>query len=414
MKILIVNVVCGIKSTGRICTDLADGLTNLGHEVRIAYGREEVPKQYQHYAMRIGNDRSIYLHVLKSRLLDAAGFGSKRATKKFLKWADEYNPDLIWLHNLHGYYINIELLFQWIKLHPEKEVKWTLHDCWPFTGHCTHFTMAKCNKWKEGCQNCPQTREYPASRWLDRSKKNYKIKKALFCNIGNMKIITPSQWLADLVSQSFMKEYSVEVRYNTVDETVFRPIKSDFKEKHGLNNKTIILGVASTWGKKKGLDDFLELAQMLDDRYVIILVGMERRQIKDLKKRNRILDIKELEKENDIVITSNLSGCKKTASNRKGIVIPESVECLYKEIVGKDWDIRIAQKEKGLATIYCLIKTNSKEELAEIYSAADYYVNPTHEDNLPTTNLEAIACGTKVITYDVGGCKETLSCSNRP
>lgn len=418
MRVLLINEVCGHTSTGRICGEIADELSGKGHEVKIAYGRSSyVPAEYQKYGIRIGNDWTVRVHALQTRLFDAHGFGSKRATKKFLEWTDEYDPDLVWLHNLHGYYINIELLFLWIKSRPQMKVQWTLHDCWAFTGHCVHFTMAKCDKWKESCQNCPQKREYPASRWMDRSEGNYLKKKELFCGIKDMRIITPSQWLANLVGQSFMKEYPVEVRHNRIDEAVFRPTKSDFREKHGLNNKTIILGVASIWERRKGLDDFLELAQMLDDRYVIILVGLEKKRIKELQKRslkiNGTNNIKELEGVNEKLnaekplASEEIRGEKilRLKSNGRGVAIPESIECLYEEIVGEKWS---KSEKHGIAAIYCLPKTKSKEKLAAIYSAADYYVNPTHEDNFPTTNLEAAACGTRVITYDVGGCRETL------
>lgn len=150
MKVLFINSVCGIGSTGRICTDLAQQLEAEGNEVKIAYGRKgTVPEQFQKYAVRIGTDFDCKMHAIQTRLFDTHGFGSKRATKEFLKWAEEYKPDLLWLHNLHGYYINVEMLFDWIKKHPEMQVKWTLHDCWAFTGHCSHFTMVKCRAMEE-------------------------------------------------------------------------------------------------------------------------------------------------------------------------------------------------------------------------------------------------------------------------
>ena len=231
MKILLINSVCGIGSTGRICTDLAQEYEAQGHEVKIAYGRDSyVPEKYSKYAVRIGSDLDIRIHGVLSRLFDAHGLGSKSATKKFLKWAEEYKPDLLWLHNIHGYYINYELLFEWIKKHPEMEVKWTLHSCWSFTGHCSHFTFVKCYKWKNHCENCPQKKRYPASLFLDCSKGNFDRKKKAFCGVKNMTLITPSKWLADLVKQSFLKEYPVEVRYNTIDTNVFKPTSGNFRE----------------------------------------------------------------------------------------------------------------------------------------------------------------------------------------
>ena len=152
MRVLIINCVCGIRSTGRICTELADQFIAEGNEVRIAYGRmEEVPEQYQKLAVRIGAKKDLLVHVLRTRLFDQHGFGSVHATRRFLQWAEEYKPDLVWLHNIHGYYINVEMLFTWIKSHPEMQVRWTLHDCWAFTGHCAYFTAVKCEEWKGQC-----------------------------------------------------------------------------------------------------------------------------------------------------------------------------------------------------------------------------------------------------------------------
>ncbi len=343
MKILLINSVCGIGSTGRICTDLAQQFEKESHTVKIAYGRSAtVPEKFQKYAVRIGTDFDVKLHALQTRLFDTHGFGSKRATKKFLAWAEEYNPDLVWLHNIHGYYINVEMLFDWIKSRPNMQVKWTLHDCWAFTGHCSYFTLANCDKWRVRCAHCPQLRRYPAS-YRDNSAGNFDRKKAAFTGVKNMTLITPSKWLANLVKQSFLKDYSVEVVYNTIDKTIFKPTPSDFRQRYGLENKKMILGVASVWDERKGLNDFIKLAGMLDDTYAIVLVGLTDKQIKSLPK-----------------------------------------NCL------------------GIQ------RTNNPHELAAIYTAADVFFNPTYEDNYPTVNLEAQACGTSVITYDTGGARETV------
>ncbi len=348
MNVLLVNSVCGIRSTGRICTDLAQELEAQGHTVKIAYGRvEEVPEQFQKYAVRIGNNLDLNLHAIRTRLLDDHGFGSKRATREFLKWADTYDPDLLWLHNIHGYYINIELLFQWIKTRPQMKVNWTLHDCWAFTGHCTYFTAAKCEKWRTGCRDCPQKSHYPASLLRDRSRRNYLQKKAIFAGVKDMTLITPSKWLADLVKQSFLKEYPVEVRNNTINTEVFKPTPSNFREQWGIKDKKIILGVASVWGERKGFPDFLKLADMIGDTYVIVLVGVNDAQIKKLR--------------------GNMIGIK---------------------------------------------RTNNASELAEIYTAADVFFNPTYEDVYSMVNVEAQLCGTPVVTYASGGAVEAIYTEN--
>ncbi|MCM1540470.1 MAG: glycosyltransferase [Blautia sp.] len=282
MKILEINSVCGIGSTGRIAVEIAKEYEQSGNKVVIAYGRGQTSAEGEKYAYHIGNEVDVRIHGMISRLFDLHGFASKRATKQFLKWADQYDPDLLWLHNIHGYYINIGLLFQWIKSRPQMQVQWTLHDCWAFTGHCAHFTFAQCGKWKKQCEHCPQKRSYPKSFLIDCSLKNYNKKRELFCGVKNMTLITPSQWLADLVKESFLGEYPVEVRYNIVDTTVFKPTDSSFRRDHGLEGKIVILGVASVWNEQKGLQDFIALSRMLDERYIIVLIGLNSKQIKAL------------------------------------------------------------------------------------------------------------------------------------
>ncbi len=343
MRVLLINTVCGIGSTGRICADIADKLSKEGHEVKIAYGRGEVPEKCQKYAVKIGSDMEQKCHGIRTRLLDEHGFGSKKATEKFLIWAEEYHPDMVWLHNLHGYYINIELLFEWLKKRSRMEVKWTLHDCWAFTGHCVHFSMANCEQWKTHCMDCPQKGRYPSSLLKDNCKQNFDRKKAAFTGVKQMTLITPSNWLADLVRQSFLGEYPVEIHHNTIDTEIFKPTPGNFRERFGLQSKKIILGVASVWDERKGLRDFIQLAAMLDEQYVIVLVGLSEKQSKALP---------------------------------KGIIS-----------VGK---------------------TNSTKELAEIYSAADLFVNPSKEETFGMTTIEAQACGTKAIVYKGTACEEIV------
>ena len=341
MRVLMINVVCGIRSTGRICTDLAEALEAHGHEVKIAYGREEVPSRFKKYAIRIGTSIDNNVHGIEARLFDSCGFGSKRATQQFIRWVKQYNPDVIHLHNLHGYYINIEILFAYIK-QSGKKIVWTLHDCWPFTGHASYCESAGCDNWKSGCHNCPNRNLYPASL-VDHSKRNWKKKKEIFQGVNNLIIVTPSNWLSNLVSQSFLAEYEIKVIPNGVDTNIFRPIDTTkIRNKLHISNKTIVLGVAAIWDERKGLADFIELRNQLDDTYQIILVGLSKEQISKL---------------------------------------PEG-------IMG-------------------IMRTDSVEQLAELYSFADVFVNPTYEDNYPTTNLETIACGTPVITYDTGGSQES-------
>lgn len=253
-----------------------------GHEVKIAYGRETAPERYQAISHRIGSEPGVNINVLKARLFDNEGLNATLQTKLFIEWADTYNPDMVWLHNLHGYYLNVELLFAWIKSRPHMEVRWTLHDCWAFTGHCAHFSFVKCRRWTEQCRDCPQKKEYPKSLFSEHSIENYRRKKKAFCGVKNMTIITPSYWLADLVKQSFLKEYPVKVEHNTIDTEVFKPTFGDFCARYGIEDKKKILGVSSAWNDRKGFSDFIRLSKLLDDTYVIVLVGLTHQQLQKL------------------------------------------------------------------------------------------------------------------------------------
>ncbi len=279
-RLLLINSVCGIGSTGKICVDIAHEYEANGYEVKIAYGRSGlIGDGAEKYAVRIGNRFDLYTHALYTRIFDKHGLASANATKIFLKWADEYDPDILWLHNIHGYYINYEMLFEWIKTRQRKqsesglpvmEVKWTLHDCWAFTGHCSHFAYVGCDKWKNGCKKCPQRREYPASSLLDNSEDNYTRKHKAFCGVRSMTVFTPSHWLEELVKESFLGEYSTEIRSNTVDKSIFKPTPSNFRQIHGIkDDQIVILGVANVWNKKKGFDDFLKLYSLLSERALV-------------------------------------------------------------------------------------------------------------------------------------------------
>ena len=340
MKVLMVNSVCGIRSTGRICTDLAAALEAQGHEVKIAYGRESVPERAQKYAVRIGSEMGVKVHALRARLLDDSGFGSKAATCTFLKWVEEYDPDVIHLHNIHGYYLNVEELFGYLH-RSGKRVIWTLHDCWAFTGHAAYCDAANCEKWKTGCSHCPKRDDYPKS-FLDFSARNWRKKKALFTSLAQLEIVTPSHWLARLAGESFLGGYPISVIHNGINTSVFQPTESDVRLRYQAENKKLILGVAAVWDGRKGLNDFVALHEKLGDQARIVLVGLSDEQIHSLP-----------------------------------------------------------------AGMIGIQRTNSPAELAELYSAADFFVNPTYDDNYPTTNLEAISCGTPVLSYDTGGSGES-------
>ena len=341
MKYLFINSVAGVGSTGRIVAQTCRKLQQQGHTCVIAYGREKANCEDLE-TVAIGASLDYKLHGVLNRITDRHGFYSRRATARFLNWVRTYDPDVIWLHNIHGYYLHIGLLFEYLK-QSGKQVKWTLHDCWAFTGHCAYFDFARCDRWKTGCHDCPQKKAYPTSLLRDGSKENYAKKKSLFTGVPNMTLITPSKWLADLAGIGFLGEYPIEVSCNTVNTEVFCPTEGDFRSRYGLEEKILLLGVAGVWDARKGLRDFLRLAQMLDDSYRIVLVGLSDKQLRDLP--------------------ANVIGLK---------------------------------------------RTNNAKELAHLYTTADVFVNPTYEDNYPTVNLEARACGTRIVCYDTGGCPETI------
>lgn len=290
MKVLQINTVCGSGSTGRIAVDLYHKLEAQGHECLIAYGRGKAPEGI--HAVRIGNDLDNYIHAAMTRITDKTGFYSRRATRKLIEKIKEYQPDLIHLHNLHGYYLDIRQLFYYIRKE-QIPVVWTLHDCWPFTGHCSYFDSAGCNRWQEGCHNCPQKKEYPASIVFDNSQWNYNQKKQLFTSLLDMQIITPSKWLQTVVKQSFLNKYPVNYIYNGIDPSVFKPRKSNILQKYNINNKFVILGVSNVWATRKGLQDFCSLSSQLGNKYQIILVGVNENQLKELPK--SIIGIKRTE-----------------------------------------------------------------------------------------------------------------------
>lgn len=349
MKVLIVNSVCGIGSTGKIVVDLAKDFIKNGDECIIAYGREKAPKEYEGFSYRIGNDLTVRINGIKARLFDNEGFNAKFETKKFIKWAEEYNPDLVWLHNLHGYYINVEYLFNWIKSRPSMQIKWTLHDCWAFTGHCCHFEYANCYQWTSICRKCDkmQKRWYPASIYFNNCYKNFLNKKILFQNINNVEIITPSYWLERMVRKSFLKDYCIKTINNSIDKDIFRMVESSFYKGFNIEKKFKILGVSGVWNQRKGLDDFIKLRDKLDDSYSIILVGLNKRK----------------------------------------------KECISKGIIVID-------------------KIENQKILADIYSASDCFLNLTYEDTYPTVNLEAQSCGIACLTYDSGGSAESVEKCN--
>lgn len=281
MPILLqINVTANWDSTGKIAEEVGQEAIARGWESHIAYGRHIHNSTSKLY--RIGNDIGIYCHVLQTRLFDQHGFGSKKATKDLVKHIERIKPDIIHLHNIHGYYLNYPVLFEYLS-QKKVPVVWTLHDCWPFTGHCAHYDSVKCGRWKSGCFDCPQRESYPASLLLDNSAKNYEEKKRCFNSIKNLMLVTVSEWLAGEVKKSFLQDKEIRVIHNGIDIEVFKPLSID-KGRFDLKDKFVILGVASRWTGKKGLADFIRLRDLLSEEFEIILIGLNKKQISALPK----------------------------------------------------------------------------------------------------------------------------------
>jgi putative colanic acid biosynthesis glycosyltransferase len=341
LKVMQINTVCGSGSVGRIMVDLIHALEAEGEQGMAAFGRREAPPGVQAY--KFGTKPDMALHVLHTFFRGEHGFASGRQTERLIRKIEEYDPDIIHLHNIHGFFLNAERLFAYLKT-AGRPVVWTLHDCWSFTGHCAYFDYCGCTKWKTGCEACPQYRNvYPYALFKDNSKHNYERKKAAFTGVPRLTLAAPSSWLSDLVRQSYLKEYPIRVIPNGIALDKFHPVENGLRNRLGMEKKFVLLGVASMWEERKGYAYFETLAERLDSSFRIILIGLSKEKLKKLP-----------------------------------------------------------------PGIYGVMRTESMEELAEYYSMADVYVNPTLEDNFPTTNLEALACGTPVITFATGGSVESV------
>lgn len=346
-KLLHINPVLRTStSTGRIIQEIGTVAMASGWDNYIAYskGRDGVMPSASKL-IPVGSKLSVALHGLVTRFLDMHGLGSVLATKKFVKEIARLKPDVIHIHNIHGYFLNYKVLFDYLSK-TDIPVVWTVHDCWLYTGHCYHYASAGCEKWRTHCERCPQKRAFPTSLWIDRSRQNFADKRDAFTSLKNLTIVTVSEWMKGEMSHSFLKDCKFQVIHNGINLEVFdvQPDDKAIREKYGLEDKKIILGLASIWSKEKGWDDFVKMSEMLNDDEVIVMVGVTEKQQEELP---------------------------------KGVV--------------------------GIR------RTENVRQLAELYSAATAFVNPTWQDNYPTVNLEAIACGTPVVTYRTGGSVEAVT-----
>lgn len=347
-KLLQINPVIRVNtSTGRIMQEIGELAMQNGWECHIAYskGRDGI-RECRSDIVPVGNIWSTAWHGIETRLFDRHGLASSHATRQFVRKIEKISPDVVHIHNIHGYFLNYQILFDYLSK-AGIPVVWTVHDCWLYTGHCYYYSFAGCDRWQTGCHHCPQKKEFPTSLFCDRSRRNFEDKKAAFTSmpLDRMIIVPVSEWIRNEMRRSFLNAYPFRVIHNGINTDIFniyddRQVRTAF----GLGDRHILLGVASIWSREKGLDDFIRMAGMLNEDEVIVLVGIK----------------------------------------------PEDRKRLPDNVVG-------------------IARTENIRQLAELYAAADVFVNPTWQDNYPTVNMEAIACGTPVVTYRTGGSVEVIT-----
>ena len=345
MKVVQINTF-GNRSTGKIACQFAKVFEKKGDECVVLYSRDKVSNDVK--SVRFGSTLDVLMHGVLSRFFDSCGFHSKCVTRKMVKWLKNYKPDIAYIHTLHGYYINIPILFKYLK-EANIKVVFVQHDCWNFTGHCAYFYKADCHKWENNCEHCPLKEEYPKS-FFSRAKKNFLKKKSIFTSLDpkNVTVVSPSKWLDEQVRKSFLNIYKSEVIPNDFDKNIFKPTDGSFRKDHHLEDKRIILGVATTWDERKGLEDYLELSKIISDKYVIVLVGLNDKQI---------------------VKINNMH----------------------------------------LSNVLALGRTKTQQELAHLYTTADVMYTASVQETFGMTIVEAASCGCKnIIGYNLSAISETL------
>lgn len=331
--LLQINSTANWGSTGKIAEQIGARAISQGWDSYIAYGRYANPSRSK--IIKVGSKFSQFLHLIESIIFDNHGLASRIATKALVKKIKKLSPDIIHLHNIHGYYLNYKILFEYL-ITANVPVVWTLHDCWPYTGHCAHYVHDGCCQWQNQCTRKDCSRVYPRS-YLAQTKRNFLLKQRLFTSIGSRLVLTPvSSWLAEQAKQSFLGKQRIHFIYNGVDTSVFIPQDtSDIKPKFKLEGKKVLIGVASTWSEEKGFSDYLELRKKLSDDYVILIVGVNSAEINKLP--DGIIGIK---------------------------------------------------------------RTQSPKELAELYSISDIVLSLSRAETFGLTVAEGMACGTPAVVYN--------------
>lgn len=279
IKLLQINVDANNGSNGSIARDIGSIALSKGWESYIAYGRRHIPSDSQ--LIRVGNDFDVKVHGLLTRLFDLHGLGSIAVTRRFIRKVKKIKPDIVHLHNIHGYFINYKILFEYL-IKNDIPVVWTFHDCWPFTGHCGYFESYNCLKWRELCHSCPAAHSYPTSWFFDRSKNSFELKKKLFTAPRELNVVTVSKWLKGLVDESFFGKYPVKVVYDGIDTDSFVHRESTLRQQYDLEGKFILMSAAANWSNAKGWNDYIKLSEMLPEDCVIMLLGVTESQKAEL------------------------------------------------------------------------------------------------------------------------------------
>lgn len=335
MKVLQINITVNVGSTGRIAEQIGLAVMERGGESYIAHGIDAAISQSK--VITIASRWNYRIHRNLSKWTDMQGRFSTFVTMRLVRKIKKIAPDIIHLHNIHGSYINYKVLFNYLSK-ANIPVVWTLHDCWSMTGHCAHFVYAKCDKWKSGCYECPEQHSYPQSKFFDRSRKNYIEKREIFTSVKNLTIVPVSKWLGSVVEESYLQNSAINVIYNGIDVSTFRPIMSSgLRKQYNIpEHKKIIMGAATTWSAHKGFDDFVKLYELLPkDRYQIVMIGLN----------------------------------------------PSQQDRVPKGILG-------------------LPRTENVEALAEWYSVSDVFVNMSKAESFGLTTAEALASGTPAVVYN--------------
>jgi len=341
-KVLQISIEVNSGSVGKIAEQIGEVVIEKGWKSYITCARNNNPSKSE--VIKIGNKFDLYRQVIETRIFDNHCVGSKSSTIDLISKIKEIQPDIIHLHHLHGYFINVEILFRYLE-ESQIPIVWTFHDCWSFTGHCAYFDFVGCEKWKTQCHHCEQKNEYPKSFLFDRSRQNYIDKKRIFNSVRNLTIVSVSNWLNNVVGQSFLSALPREVIYNGVDTELFKPNNNTLRDKYNIGNQFMILGVATTWDRRKGLDDFVQLSDKLKDNdTIIVLVGLSITQINKLP--------------------SNIIGIQ---------------------------------------------RTENQKELSGLYSSADLFMNLSVEETFGLTTAEALSCGTPALVYDATACPELVN-----